>query len=176
MAKNISSSSNNAITEGETLMTLDWCINRETKREKDVAALGRETPFMRTSKDSEELSLDSMISRRMKITLAEKTKNRAVVHNPIIDQIVEENCNRLTEEFQSSKICSTTEACNRNTEFRHISGFCNNLQNGQWGILFLLTVFFWDSHYVFLKVFPLPHWSDLLMLSTLMENLCQEEV
>ena len=141
MAENISVSANISINELDILKTLDWCLNKEKSREEEVAERGRQSEFIRSTKESEELSRNSMTAMRMKITLAEKTQSsndsiqtKTVPHNPIVDQIVEDNCNQLTEQLQAAMTCSPEVTCNPSSEFRHISGCCNNLQNTTLGI------------------------------------------
>ena len=137
MATNISESTNSTMSTMDILKTMDWCMKKEKKREEELSKMGPQDNFKRSSKESEELAMNSKISMRMKITLAEKSSTNntraARNQNAIVDQIIEDNCNELTAQLQEQTRCPASIVCDSRSEFRHISACCNNLQNTKYG-------------------------------------------
>ena len=140
MASNIVASTNTNMSEVDILMTMNWCMDKEKKREKMVEKMGVQDEFIRSTEESEDLAMNSKISTRMKMTIAEKSglnnsvdscTNRMALRT--VDQIIDDNCDRLTQQLQDQMLCSSDVSCDSRSEFRHISGCCNNLQNAQYG-------------------------------------------
>ena len=128
MAQNLSVS--NPLTTMEYLKELSNCIESAKEHMKMMAKKGKMTAFTRSTKESEELGMNRMISKTMKMALNDMSgsSQRSKRQTNTVDQIIDENCVRLTEKLKSSMVCPDHVGCDPVTEFSQISGCCNNLR------------------------------------------------
>ena len=133
MAQNISET--NPLTEIEYLNELNNCMETAKKHDKMISQFGKMTAFARSTKESEELAMNQMISKTMKMALHKMSGpfQRKKRQANTIDQIIDDNCNALTQRLRNSMACSETTQCDKVSEFRQISGCCNNLGNKTYG-------------------------------------------
>ena len=138
MAKNISET--NPLTEIEYLNELKNCMETAKKHDKMVSKFGKMTAFARSTKESEELAMNQRISKAMKMALnkmSDPTEGRKKRQANTIDQIIDDNCNLLTQRLRNSMACSEFTDCDPVSEFRQISGCCSNLRNKSFGKKYL---------------------------------------
>jgi len=114
---------------------LNDCVDAENKMENFLDSFGYITDFRRTTTETKEISKLFMTSLRMKKDLKKLASQRKLdmrSYETSIDKIVDEFCDKLTNEL---RVCD--EPCDSNSRFRTITGCCNNLQNSDFGASFV---------------------------------------
>ena len=109
--------------ETELLKEIRICLDHDEK----VRSFGRETPFRRTNKASEEVARKYMIMK----TLQMKDEGRAGVRDADTFQAM---CQNLTSDFVESNSVCLSATCDPALPFRSIDGCCNNLESPKKGI------------------------------------------
>ena len=110
-------------------------MNTAKDHAKMVSKMGKMTAFARSTKESEELAMNQIISKTMKMALNKMSgsSQRKKRQENTIDQIIDDNCNSLTQRLRDSMVCNEQIICDRKSEFLQISGCCNNLRVKSYG-------------------------------------------
>ena len=105
--------------ESELLNEVRICLDHDEK----VRSFGRETPFRRTNKESEEVARKYMIMK----TLQMKEEKRDA------GDTFQAMCQNLTSEFLENNSACLSATCDPVLPFRSIDGCCNNLDSPKKG-------------------------------------------
>ena len=108
--------------ETELLNEVRICLDHDKK----VRSFGRETPFRRTNKVSEEVARKYMIMK----TLQMKEEKNA---GPRDADTLQDMCQNLTSEFLENNSACLSATCDSISPFRSIDGCCNNLESPRKG-------------------------------------------
>ena len=105
--------------ESELLNEVRICLDHDKK----VRSFGRETPFRRTNKESEEVARKYMIMKTLQMKEEERDGDT-----------FQAMCQNLTSEFLENNSACLSATCDPALPFRLIDGCCNNLESPKKGI------------------------------------------